>query len=215
MCSSLALQSPAAAKVSVMEHTVGTIRSSASDVIVHSGGAGWRDSARLEARVGATRDGAGVADEHSRGAGWRDSARPEARVSATRDGADGEGQCGIASRTGEMAVPVECDRAIVVRDREIRCESRHIPVVSSGKTPSAEPGCVAESPKSDGTYREEAHLRREDCSFAETSGLNPQSPTFSAWLLPVSLQSLTVGMYPDPWYFSHLCRLRAYWYEKF
>ena len=97
MCSSLALQSPAAAKVSVVEHTVGTTRSSASDVIVHSGGAGWRDSARLEARVGATRGGAGVADEHSRDAGWRDSARPEARVSATRDGADVEGQCEITS----------------------------------------------------------------------------------------------------------------------
>ena len=55
--------------------------------LVHSRGAGWRESARLEARVGATRGGAGVADVHSGGAGWRDSARPKARVSATRDGA--------------------------------------------------------------------------------------------------------------------------------
>ena len=39
-----------------------------------------------------------------------------------------------------------------VRDRESRCESRPIPLVSSGKPPAAEPGCVAESPKSGGTF---------------------------------------------------------------
>ena len=124
MCYCLVLQYTEVAIVSVMVHSVGTARDRSSDGIMHSGGAGWRDSARLEARVGATRGGAGVADEHSRGAGWRDSARPEARVSATRDGADVEGQCGIASLSSEMAVPVECDRAIVVRDRAIRCGSR-------------------------------------------------------------------------------------------
>ena len=53
----------------------------------HSGGAGWRDCARTEARVGATRGGAGLEAEHCGGAGLRDSARPEARVSATLGGA--------------------------------------------------------------------------------------------------------------------------------
>ena len=52
---------------------LGKIQSAQTFLVMHSGGAGWRDSARLEARVSATRDGAGVADEHSRGAGWRDS----------------------------------------------------------------------------------------------------------------------------------------------
>ena len=53
----------------------------------HGGSAGWRDSARREARVSATRGGAGVEGEHCGGAGWRDTARLVARVSATQDGA--------------------------------------------------------------------------------------------------------------------------------
>ena len=57
-----------------------------------SGGAGWRDSARREARVGATRDGDGVEEVHGGGAGWRDPARAGARVGATQRG-DGNHTC--------------------------------------------------------------------------------------------------------------------------
>ena len=39
-----------------------------------------------------------------------------------------------------------------VRDRDSRYESQSIPLVSSGEHPAAEPGCVAESPKSGGTF---------------------------------------------------------------
>ena len=53
----------------------------------HGGSAGWRDSARREARVSATRGGAGVEGEHCGGAGWRDTARLVARVGATQVGA--------------------------------------------------------------------------------------------------------------------------------
>ena len=45
-------------------------------------------------------------------------------------------------------VTVAYNIEVGIRDREIRCESRPIPVVSTGNAPSAEPGCVAESPKS-------------------------------------------------------------------
>ena len=115
-----------------MVHSVGTARDSSSDGIMHSGGAGWRDSARLEARVGATRDGAGVADEHSRGAGWRDSARPEARVSASRDGADVEGQCG----------PAELHRAAMATCNDLQLTWS---LTEQGETDSSRARCLSPS----------------------------------------------------------------------
>ena len=109
---------------------------------------------------------------------------------------------------------VVCNAVVGVRDREIRYESRPIPVVSNGEAPSAEPGCVAESPKSGGTNCEEAHLREEDLSRAVACGLSSQGPAFGACYLFESMLSLTVGMYRDPWYLSQLCRSRACFREK-
>ena len=91
----------------------------------HGGSAGWRDSARREARVSATRGGAGVEGEHCGGAGWRDTARLEARVSATQDGASEAGEADgnfpitdtVAVLTEGLCWPYPFDAEVMTIDR--------------------------------------------------------------------------------------------------
>ena len=91
----------------------------------HGGSAGWRDSARREARVSATRGGAGVEGEHCSGAGWRDTARLVARVGATQDGAVSAGEAdgnppiteALAVLTAGLCGPYQFDAEVMTIGR--------------------------------------------------------------------------------------------------